>query len=145
MEKLNLILFFCAGVFVLQTTYFLLYLRSILNEKLNLAKKIAIEDKIVEQVIENKIAKLSNMRMNVEKVAQNAGRVHENLSYSIEKAQKTLKLFDVDVPIEQVLKEVQTNKYSEAKKLLLQGRDASSVAKDLGMSVSEVVMVSSLI
>jgi hypothetical protein len=79
----------------------------------------------------------------LEKIIKDAQILNENLIASTKKSQKILRLFDATVPPEDIFKEIQTEKYAEAKKLLQDGIEASDVSRRLGMSMSEVLLLSS--
>jgi hypothetical protein len=100
-------------------------------------------DRHSEIILEANISNLSMHSMSLEKIMKDAEIISGNLMISTKKAQKILKLFDTSVPTEEIFKEIQTEKYAEAKKLLLEGIEASVVVKRLGMSMSEVLLLSS--
>lgn len=100
-------------------------------------------DKHSEIILEANISNLSMRSMALEKIMKDAEILNETLIISTKKAQKILKLFDTSVPTEDIFKEIQTEKYAEAKKLLLEGIEASVVVKKLGMSMGEVLLLSS--
>lgn len=100
-------------------------------------------DKHSEIILEANISNLSMHSMSLEKIMKDAEVISGNLMISTKKAQKILKLFDTSVPTEEIFKEIQTEKYAEAKKLLLEGIEASVVVKRLGMSMGEVLLLSS--
>ncbi|WGL58693.1 hypothetical protein QEJ31_09130 [Pigmentibacter sp. JX0631] len=100
-------------------------------------------DRHSEQLLEENISNLNMKTMALEKTIRDADILNQTLLVSIKKAQKILKLFDSSVPTEDILKELQNEKYLEAKKLLQQGTEASEIVKKLGMSLSEVLLISS--
>lgn len=100
-------------------------------------------DKHSEIILEANISNLSMHSMALEKVMKDAEILNETLLISARKAHKILKLFDASVPNEEIFKEIQTEKYAEAKKLLQEGIEASVVVKKLGMSMGEVLLLSS--
>lgn len=100
-------------------------------------------DKHSEIILDANISNLNMRTMALEKVIRDAENINQNMLVSIKKAQKILKLFDASVPTEEIFKEIQNEKYSEAKKLLQQGIEASEIVKRLGMSLSEVLLISS--
>ncbi|APJ02725.1 hypothetical protein [Silvanigrella aquatica] len=100
-------------------------------------------DKHSEIILEANISNLNMRSMALEKIMKDAEILNENLYVSVKKAQKILKLFDSSVPADEIFKEIQTEKYAEAKKMLLDGTEASVVVKKLGMSMGEVLLLSS--
>ncbi len=98
-----------------------------------------------EKLLENNISKLNLQRMSLDKSIQDAKNTNESIFIATTKAQKILKLFDSNLPTEEVIKELQTNKYNDAKKMLSDGYDATVVSKKLGLSMGEVVTLSSFL
>ncbi|KAB8027731.1 hypothetical protein [Fluviispira multicolorata] len=96
-------------------------------------------------ILEDNLSKLAMRSMSVEKIMKDAQLINEKIVENTRKAQKVLKLFDTNVPNEEIFKEIQSEKYFEAKKLLSEGVDASVVVKKLGLSMSEVVLLSAYI
>ncbi|WP_397600199.1 hypothetical protein [Silvanigrella sp.] len=102
-------------------------------------------DKHSEIILEANISNLNMRSMALEKIMKDAEILNEKLLISSKKAHKILKLFDSSVPPEEIFKEIQNEKYLDAKKLLLEGVEASEVVKRLGMSMTEVLLLSSYI
>lgn len=100
-------------------------------------------EKHSEAILDVNISNLNMKSMALEKVIREADNINQNLLVSIKKAQKILRLFDSSVPSEEIFKEIQNEKYAEAKNLLRQGIEASEIVKKLGMSMSEVMLLSS--
>jgi hypothetical protein len=114
-----------------------------MTKKIN---EVLIEvDSHSDKLLENNISKLNIQKMSLEKSIINAKQMNENLTQTCNKAQKFLKLFDTNLPTEEVLKEIQTNKYNDAKRMLADGLDATFVSKKLGLSLGEVVTISSFL
>ncbi|BBH51934.1 hypothetical protein [Fluviispira sanaruensis] len=99
-------------------------------------------DKHSGMILEDNLSKLAMRSMSLEKIMKDASQINEKILENTRKAQKILKLFDTNVPNEEIFKEIQSDKYLEAKKLLSDGIDASAVVKKLGLSMSEVLLLS---
>ncbi|WP_186649744.1 hypothetical protein [Fluviispira vulneris] len=99
-------------------------------------------DKHSGMILEENLSKLAMRSMSLEKIMKDASQINEKILDNTRKAQKILKLFDTNVPSEEIFKEIQSDKYLEAKKLLSDGIDASAVVKKLGLSMSEVLLLS---
>ena len=97
------------------------------------------------KLLENNVSKLNLQKMALDKSIQNAEQINEALAIATLKGQKFLKLFDAGLPTEEILKEIQTNKYADAKKMLSDGLDASVISKKLGISMGEIVTLSSFL
>lgn len=101
-------------------------------------------DKNSQKMMETNIEKINKQHLKIEKTLNNAFHIEAALILKIKEASKIIKLFDTGLPTEEVIKEIQMAKYTDAKKMLCEGIDASVVAKTLGMSVGEVVFLSSM-
>lgn len=75
------------------------------------------------------------------KTIEMADTAAHRLSESIEIARKVSRFFDAQVKIEDLLRELQQDKYQEASRLLKDGMDAKAIARKLGLSISEVSLV----
>ncbi|MEZ4744215.1 MAG: hypothetical protein R3B45_17480 [Bdellovibrionota bacterium] len=62
----------------------------------------------------------------------------------INRGERLLKFFDQKTPFNDVLKEIETKRYEDCLSLLSQGMPSEKVATELGMSRSEVELISSL-
>lgn len=56
-------------------------------------------------------------------------------------AEKVARFFDSQLKLEDVLRELQQQKYQEARQMLVDGVEANRIAKKLGLSMSEVSLV----
>ena len=98
-----------------------------------------------EKLLENNITKLNLQKMALDKCTLKAQQIHDAIVLVTVKGHKILKLFDTGLPADEIFKELQTNKYSDAKKMLSDGIDASIVSKKLGLSMGEIVTLSSFL
>lgn len=62
----------------------------------------------------------------------------------IARGEKICKFFDSRVSFEEVLAEIEDKKYSDARSMLARGKTPASIAKELGLSESEVRLVAGL-
>lgn len=85
---------------------------------------------------------LSKHRMALEKACKDANEATQRINEHCARAQKIVRFFDKNVPADEIIKDIQTEKYAEAKRLIEAGSDASVVAKKLGISVSEASLLS---
>lgn len=98
-----------------------------------------------DKLLENNVSKLNLQIMSLDKSIQDAAQTNERLHNTATKAAQILKLFDTGLPTDEIMKELQTNKYSEAKQMLVDGVDASIVSRKLGLSMGEIVTLSSFL
>lgn len=104
---------------------------------------LAEVDSRSKTTLDKHLSQLNLAKMAVEKLTLDAKHTHDHLLETNQRAENLLKLFDAGLPTEDILKDLQAQKYTEAKKLLSQGHDASVIAKNLGMSLGEVITLSS--
>lgn len=101
-------------------------------------------EKQTEALMQEHSALASRHRLALEKVCKESLEVNTTLQETLRNSKKVLKFFDKNVPADQIVKELQTEKYSEARRLLEQGMDASVVSRRLGMSQSEVILLANM-
>ena len=119
------------------------------NETSQIVKNVSqfknkLEDH-VSSLMDEQLKILSKKILAIEKLVKQSKETQGNLSQSIKKAHTLLKLFDHKAPTEDIIRELQADKYSKAKELLKEGKEASLVSKKLGMSMSEVLLLSSYV
>lgn len=98
----------------------------------------------VKQLIDSQLSQLTESRLSVEKTLSTAQHRSQQLGDVLKKCQGLLKFFDKSVPADEIVKQLQSDKYSEARQMLLNGQSASLVSKKLGISLSEVSLLASM-
>jgi len=68
----------------------------------------------------------------------------ERILKIVNRGEKIVKFFDEKTPYRDVLKEIETKRYEDCRSLLSQGMSSARVATELGISRSEVEIISSL-
>jgi hypothetical protein len=81
-------------------------------------------------------------RLKMEKIMLESSQISITLEEKTNQARKFLQLLDATAPQETILKEIQDEKYQRAKTLLSQGMDTSEITKKLGISHSEIALLS---
>ncbi len=102
-------------------------------------------DKQSFKLLDHSLSQISIQKMTIEKILLDARDISINMEQTIKDGRMLLRLFDNTIPKETIIKEIQSQKYGDAKKMLSEGLDASQVCKKLGLSMGEVVTLSSLI
>jgi hypothetical protein len=119
------------------------------NETSHIVKHVSeFKNKLEEHVsslMDEQLKILSKQILAIEKLVKQSKETQGSLSQSIKKAHTLLKLFDNKAPTEDIIRELQADKYSKAKELLKEGKEASLISKKLGMSMSEVLLISSYV
>ncbi len=95
-----------------------------------------------KKLVDEKMGILGKQRLTLDKSSQQAEEANDQLIDTLEKAERLLRFFDQSMPAEEVVKELQSEKYALARTLLLSGQDASVVSRKLGLSQSEVALIS---
>lgn len=110
------------------------------SERVN-AVLTEVEDR-TRILLDENLTHVNKHRLALEKSCKDGELLVSKLGDSVIGARRLLRLFDQSVPSDEILKELQTDKYSEARKLLSNGIEASLVSKKLGLSMSEVALLS---
>jgi hypothetical protein len=88
------------------------------------------------------LARIQKSRLSVEKSLQMGNECSEQMAKLLSDSRRLLKALDGSIPTEEILREIQSEKYSQARELLQGGFDATAVARKLGLSLSEVNLLS---
>jgi plasmid maintenance system antidote protein VapI len=100
-----------------------------------------LEDKLRE-LADVSVGQINRQKMQLEKTIQVAGQTHDRLTESAADARKILRFLDENVPSDEVLKELQAEKYAEARRLIQDGKEIAVICRKLGLSQSEVQLLS---
>lgn len=136
-----------ASTFAQETTRELQRLGSAVHAEWNEAESrlgdaIADVEGRVRGLLDGALEELARQRMALEKADANGERVVAALEDRTMRAQRLLRFFDKNVPADAIAKELQMEKYSEARELLRGGLEASAIARKLGLSLSEIDLLS---
>jgi hypothetical protein len=102
---------------------------------------LELEGKL-NSLAENSVNQMNRQRMTLEKSIQIAEQTNSSLCESTANAKKILRFLDESVPSDEVLKELQAEKYAEARRLIHEGKDLGIICRKLGLSQSEVQLLS---
>ena len=136
-----------ASTFASETTRELQRLGSAVHAEWNEAEArmgdcIADVEGRVRGLMEGSLEELARQRMALEKAEADGVRLATDLEDKMQRAARLLRFFDKNVPTETIAKELQMEKYSEARNLLRNGQEASAIARKLGLSLSEIDLLS---
>jgi hypothetical protein len=95
-----------------------------------------------QALVDDVFQALNRKSLECRKIIDQADASQAQLADAIGAASKVSRFFDSQVKIEDLMRELQQDKYQEARRLLALGSDAQFIAKKLGISVSEVSLVS---
>lgn len=100
-----------------------------------------LEQKLTE-LAEASVGHINRQKMQLEKSIQVGEHTYANLTESTSNAKKILRFLDENVPSDEVLKELQAEKYAEARRLIHEGKELGVICRKLGLSQSEVQLLS---
>jgi DNA anti-recombination protein RmuC len=100
-----------------------------------------IETKAADLVTTN-LQKLSRKSLELQKSLQEASEAQSHLCKQVAQAQKVIRFFDTSVKLDDLLKDLQMDKYAQARQMLQGGADSELVSRELGLTLSEVSLVS---
>jgi hypothetical protein len=93
-------------------------------------------------ILDESVATITRQKLGLEKVVKTAGERERVLVDRLKDVERVLKILDRNAPVEQVLKDIQADKYSEAREMLNQGIDPSQISRKLALSLNEVSLLS---
>lgn len=102
---------------------------------------VDLENKL-KHLAEVSVTQINRHKMQLEKTVQIADQTNASLSEATTNAKKILRFLDENVPSDEVLKELQAEKYAEARRLIQDGKDIGLICRKLGLSQSEVQLLS---
>ena len=91
--------------------------------------------------IEKPLADLSVRQNSLELLLRKVTSERKILVALLARGEKLCKFFDGQLPYDEILKEIEMKKYTDARNLLAQGIGYQQVASDLGLSMSEVALL----
>ena len=97
-----------------------------------------------KNVLNENLTAIAKHRMSLEKVCKNASECEVSLRERLRDVERVLRFLDRTAPAEQVMKEIQQEKYTEARHLLERGTDPVAISRKLGISFNEVALLSHL-
>lgn len=95
-----------------------------------------------QELVAEATSKMNKTTMQIEKSTQIAMNTAAELQEATQSAQKLLRFLDESVPSDEIFKELQAEKYAEARRLIFEGAEVSSICRKLGLSQSEVQLLS---
>jgi len=93
-------------------------------------------------IVSDALSKMNKTTMQLEKSTQVASNACSDLKEATQSAQKLLRFLDESVPSDEIFKELQAEKYAEARRLIYEGAEVTSICRKLGLSQSEVQLLS---
>jgi hypothetical protein len=94
--------------------------------------------------LEEPLARLAERQAGIEKLLQKLDRQKSLVQKLVERGEKICRFFDQRVSYEEILDDLEDKKYADARQLLVQGHKPEQVAKDLGISLSEVRLIANV-
>jgi hypothetical protein len=94
--------------------------------------------------LEEPLARLAERQAGVEKLLQRLDRQKSLVQKLVDRGEQICRFFDQRVSYEEILDDLEDKKYADARQLLVQGHKPEQVAKDLGISLSEVRLIANV-
>lgn len=94
------------------------------------------------ELSQNVLKDINKKQLECRKIIESADRTLRELRTSLESAKKVSALLTSQGGIEEVLREIQMEKYQEARRRLLSGASLDQVSASLGLSRSEISLLS---
>ena len=91
-----------------------------------------------------KLRELSKKQASTSTLLRKVDYERERILKVVKRGEKIVKFFDEKTPYSDVLKEMETKKYDDCRSLLSQGMNSDQIATELGISKSEIEIISSL-
>ena len=95
-----------------------------------------------EKLVETSLQRFQKSKLQLEKVSMDASALQAKLSEKIVSARKILRVFDNEFPLQEIQKGLQEEKYEKAKRMLQEGAEPSAISRSVGISHSEVALLS---
>lgn len=95
-----------------------------------------------KELAESSLNQINRQKMQLEKSVQVATQTSSELLESTNSAKRILRFLDENVPSDEIFKELQAEKYAEARRLIHEGKELGVICRKLGLSQSEVQLLS---
>ena len=94
------------------------------------------------ELSEQGLEQLQRGRLTLDKAVKDAQGAGATLDERVAKARTLLRFFEKNVPTDEIVKELQSEKYEFARRMLSEGKESSAICKKLGLTQSEVALLS---
>lgn len=88
------------------------------------------------------ISEIQRSRLTLEKSLRDALQTQNTLDEKVQTARHLLRFFEKNVQTDEIVKELQAEKYEAARRMLSDGKETSFICKKLGLTHSEVALLS---
>jgi hypothetical protein len=99
---------------------------------------------LLTQRFEKPLTELSRRQIAIESLMKRVEAEKGRIVKAVNRGERLIKFFDEKTPYNDVLKEIESRKYDDCRALLSQGVPPESIARELGLSKSEVDLISHL-
>jgi len=93
---------------------------------------------------ESPLMELTKRQSALEALLRKFSQEKQLIQNSIERGEKICRLFNENMPIETVIKEIEDKKFADARQMLAQGYKADEVSSQLGISKAEVRLLAGI-
>lgn len=95
----------------------------------------------MESRISGPLEDLTRRYAAIEKANKAAARERQLLSRSMQRAEQLIQFLNKDVPYEDIMREIQEKKYSDARFLMAKGMTPDQISRELGLTPSEIKLL----
>ncbi|MCA2959840.1 MAG: hypothetical protein IOD12_06270 [Silvanigrellales bacterium] len=95
-----------------------------------------------QETSEKSLSDIHRGRLTLDKAIRDAQVLQNSLEERVQKARALLRFFEKNVQTDEIVKELQAEKYESARQMLSDGNETSVICKKLGLSQSEVALLS---
>lgn len=111
------------------------------NGSETIAKEVDTLAKTISGRFNEPLAELNKRQSAIEALLRRLDKDKRELQNTVNRAERLSQFFDNRVPYQEVLSEIEDKKYMDARQMLASGTAPEDVARQLGMSPSEVRML----
>jgi hypothetical protein len=113
----------------------------ILSGKAKLQEELSAILSGMSDRLEQPLAEFQARHAAIEKATKSAQRERELLGKALQRAEQLIKFLNQDLPYEEIIREIQDKKYSDARFLMTKGLNQDQIQQELGLSASEMRMI----
>jgi hypothetical protein len=99
-------------------------------------------DSSAKRITDENVAQLVKQRLTLEKAGKEGREQEIRLGERMREVERALRFLDKSTPVDQIQRDLQKEKYAEAKSMLDKGIDPAAISRRLGISINELALLS---
>ena len=96
-----------------------------------------------KKIITESLQEANKSSLYLSKLCKQGEHIQIGLEDAVIRSQKLLRVIGSNAPTDELLNDIQDEKYAEARRMLSEGIEAHQVSKKLGITLGEVILISS--